>query len=251
MEKTQCQYTHCRNMIQQVPGNHRRRLYCSDSCKQSAFRERIMQREKEAREAAIRARWDGFQHDTQQILERVMLVCGQALHGEEESLMKQLAEAIRAEQTQPTPERKPSTKMTKANMRELEQARADLLRLYQENARASEEIHQLVELTHDLQLDLGGQLGAARYRIAELEQQLAHPVMLSDLLFELGTQLDYPEFWFDSPQWKVSAAIPKGQEYWQRFCERAAAMEVRAAYEAAQQRIKERGKEGEQLQAAS
>jgi hypothetical protein len=101
MEETQCQYTHCRNIVQQQPGNHRRRLYCSDSCKQSAFRERVTQREKEAREAAIRERWDGFQPDTQQLLERVMQVCSEVLHGAEESLMQRLAEAIKAEQAQP------------------------------------------------------------------------------------------------------------------------------------------------------
>src|SRR6266568_4990461 len=101
MEETQCQYGPCRNIVQQVPGNHRRRLYCSDSCKQSTFRERVMQREKEAREAAIRERWDGFQPDTQQLLERVMQICNQALHGEEANLMKRLAEAIKAEQNQP------------------------------------------------------------------------------------------------------------------------------------------------------
>lgn len=246
MEETQCQYTHCRNMVQQVPGNHRRRLYCSDSCKQSAFRERVMQREKEAREAAIRKRWDGFQHDTQQLLERVMQVCGKALHGAEESLMTRLAEAIRTEQGQAKheePERKPGARMTKADMRELEQARADVLRLYQERAREQEEFHQLYEQLQGLQLDLG----VARHRITELEQ---HPIMLSDLLFKLGTQLDYPELWFHSAQWKERAAIPKGNEYWQRFCERAAAMEVKAAYEAAQQRVKELKKEGEQLRAA-
>jgi hypothetical protein len=249
MEETQCQREHCHNTIQQVPGNHRRRLYCSDTCKQQAFRERKQQHDQEKRQAAIRERWSGFRPDTQQVLETVMVVCSEALYGKEENLMTRLAEAIRAEQSQPAqtqhedPKRKPSAKMTKADTRELEQARADILRLYQERAREQEVFHQLYEQLQDLSLDLG----AARHRIAELEE---HPVMLSDLLFALGAQLDYPEFWFDSPQWKVSAAIPKGREYWQRFCERAAAMEVKAAYEAAQQRVSELKKEGEQLRAA-
>lgn len=46
-------------------------------------------------------RWAGLQPHTQEILEIVMQVCGQALHGSEESLMKRLAEAIKAEQAQP------------------------------------------------------------------------------------------------------------------------------------------------------
>ena len=104
MEETQCQYRFCHRPIQQKPGNHRRRLYCSDSCKQSAFRERLIQHEKEARETTIREHWDGFQPETQQLLERIMQVCNQALHGEEANLMKLLAEAIKAEQVQPIQE---------------------------------------------------------------------------------------------------------------------------------------------------
>ncbi len=104
MEETQCQYRFCHRPIQQKPGNHRRRLYCSDSCKQSAFRERVMQRQQEAREDAMRERWAGLQPHTQEILEAVMQVCSQALHGSEENLIKRLATAIRAEQTQPTQE---------------------------------------------------------------------------------------------------------------------------------------------------
>lgn len=104
MEETRCQYRFCRRPIQQKPGNHRRRLYCSDSCKQSAFRERVTRREQEAREAAIRERWDGFQPDMQQLLEHIMQVCNQTLHGKEEDLMKRLAEAIKAEQVQPAQE---------------------------------------------------------------------------------------------------------------------------------------------------
>jgi hypothetical protein len=249
MEETQCQYKSCHNPVKQTPGNHRKRLFCSDTCKQKAHRNRKSQREQEARQAAIRERWAGLQPNTQELLERVMQVCSQALYGKEENLMQLLAEAIRTEQGQPIQTRheelegKPSAKMTKADMQELEQAHAGLLRLHQERAREQEVFHQLYEQLQNLQIDLG----AARHRIAELEQ---HPVMLSDLLFELGAQLDYPELWFHSVQWKERAAIPKGQEYWQRFCERAAAMEVKAAYEAAQQRVKELKKEGEQLQAA-
>lgn len=57
--------------------------------------------------------------------------------------------------------------LAKGERQELEQARADLLRLYQERARGNEEIHRLSELVYDLQRDLG----AARHRIAELESE--------------------------------------------------------------------------------
>ena len=240
----------------EIARGHRARRYCSDTCKQRVYQQRKAEKENEARRARLCATYPDFGKETidlldgfaalknQEMVERIAAAI--AREGEErkqgleqvqrrfreyvcmtnERLGEQAGELAKLRQ-----ERERTTK-TSADTRELEQARADLMRLYQERAREQEDMHQLYERAQDVQL----YVGAARYRIAELEQQAARPVLLGDVLFELGGTLGYPELWFESPGWE-RAKMLKGRDSWQRFCERAAALEVKAAYEVARRKI--------------
>jgi len=38
--ETECAREYCHNVIQQVPGVHRQRKYCSDGCRMEAYRDR-------------------------------------------------------------------------------------------------------------------------------------------------------------------------------------------------------------------
>jgi hypothetical protein len=252
-EQARCEECGC--PVETIRG-HRPRRYCSDSCKQSAYQTRRAQKETEARRARLCATYPDFSEKTIDLLDGFAALDNQKMVGRiattitaevegwqqgldqvqqcfnayvamtNERVGEQVGELAKLRQEQ---ERK--TKAT-SDTKELEQARADLLRLYQERARGQEEIHRLYELAQELQMHLG----AARHRIAELEQQAACPVLLGDVLFEFGGTLGYSELWFEVPGWE-RAKILKGRDSWQRFCERAAALEVKAAYEVAKQRI--------------
>jgi chemotaxis regulatin CheY-phosphate phosphatase CheZ len=256
-EQARCE--ECDRPIERVRG-HRARRYCSDTCKQKAYQSRQAQKEVEARRVRLRAICPDLEElaielldelagvNNHELAQRVVAAIARQMEYRQQGL-EQVQERFRAyvettnervgnlcgelAQCRRELERKPHMRMTRPEFRELEQAREDLLRLYQERAREQEEIHRLYELAQDYQRDLG----AARNRIAELEQQAARPVHIGDLLFELGAQLNYPELWFSSPEWKESARILVGREYWRRFCERGAVLEVRAAYEVAKQRV--------------
>ena len=259
LPEVQAHCKECGKPIAIVRG-HRVRRYCNDVCRQKAYQSRQAQKEVEARRARLRTICPDLEElaielldelageNNHELAQRVATAIARQMEYRQEGL-DQVQERFRAyveitnerisnlcgelAECRHELERKPHMRMTRPEFRELEQARADVLMLRQARAREQEELHQLVELSRDLQL----QLGAARNRITELEQQPARLILLGDLLFELGGMLNYPEFWFESPQWKVRAAIPAGCVYWERFCERAAAMEVRAAYEVAKQRV--------------
>lgn len=189
--ETLCQNPTCRHTLQQIPGGHRRRLYCDDTCRQQAFRAR--QVAEQGRQCAEQVKtWGSFQPATIDYLVSMFVFGGQeqeagarklaALIREEQGGLHELQERYRAyvartnerlealtgELAAARQERERSAKpkpLAKSERQELEQARADLLRLYQERARGSEEIHRLSELAHEL----GAKLGAARNRITELE----------------------------------------------------------------------------------
>jgi hypothetical protein len=226
-----------------VVKGHRTRRYCSDSCKQKFYHGRKAENENEARRLQLCATYPDFGKETidlldgfaalknQEMVERIAVAI--AREGEErkqglEQVQRRFEEYTRmtnerlgeqaGELAKLRQERERKTKRS-AGTRELEQARADLMRLYQERAREQEAIHRLYERAQDVQLHVG----AARYRIAEREQQAARPVLLGDVLFELGGTLGYPELWFESPGWE-RAKILKGRDSWQRFCERAAVL---------------------------
>ncbi len=65
IEQTQCDGPNCDNLINQQPGGHRRRRFCSDDCKQRAYRDR----QGERRQREIRERWADFSPETQQYLD--------------------------------------------------------------------------------------------------------------------------------------------------------------------------------------
>jgi hypothetical protein len=184
---------------------HRTREYCDDVCRQAARRSR--------QEVARRCQcveqvegWGTFLPATVAYLANLLLSGNE----EGEKAARRLAGIVQAEQgelaqlqerfrqyvavtnerletltgelaaARQQRERSPRPKpLMKGERQELEQARADLLRLYQERARQSEEIHRLVELTRDLQMHLG----AARNRIADLESKRdsqAEPLCLDE-----------------------------------------------------------------------
>lgn len=218
----------CHESIAIVPG-HRRRVYCSDSCKQRAYLEREAQKIRETRRSQLRTTYPDFSEETIDLLDSFAAMgnyatvehLAAAIVGEVERTTAQLQSKIERQRA----------RIDKQNQQhhnrasELEQARADLTRLYQERAHEQEEIHQLTLRVHEL----AAKIQAAKRRIEELEQAPARPVMLADLLFEMGRERGFPQLWFpvDGSQHKII----EGEVYWQRFCDRAAAMDVKAAYE--------------------
>lgn len=154
MDEPICQYKHCGRPIVVTPG-HRPRAYCDDRCKVAAFRMRQEQAERERHMAEVRAQFGGYSDATLHLLDSIMQYSGI-------ELAQRVALAINAEVGSHKPK---GAKATNRDVQELEQARADLRRLYQSQAREQEEIHRLYVLAQDLQTSLG----AARNRIAELE----------------------------------------------------------------------------------
>lgn len=65
IEQTQCDGPGCDNLINQQPGGHRRRRFCTDDCKQRAYRDRREERHQQE----IRERWADFSPETQQYLD--------------------------------------------------------------------------------------------------------------------------------------------------------------------------------------
>jgi hypothetical protein len=253
-------------------------------CKQKAYQSRQVHKDVAGRRAQLCAIYPDWGQETIGLLDGFAAVKNQ-------EMVECIAAAITAEVERGTQQLSGKVERQRARIdkqnwqhqnraNELEEARADLLRLRQERAREQEEIHDLSELAQAQQMHLR----AGRERITNLEtegvqqermmreqaetgrdqvqqrfkeyvsmtnerlsqlsgelaqlrqerERAARPVMLGDLLFELGRKLGYPELWFESPEWKEQAKVMKGREYWHRFCERAAAWEVKAAYEAAQ-----------------
>ncbi len=61
----------CEKPLEQLPGGHRRRVYCSELCRQQAYRTRIVQREKERCELrliSLHERIQRYSAETQQRL---------------------------------------------------------------------------------------------------------------------------------------------------------------------------------------
>lgn len=232
----------CHTPISLAKG-HRPRRYCSDSCKQRAYLEREAHTRREARMARLRADYPAFSQETLDLLDgfaalgnhEIVERIAQAIVQEQRSLSNELARPRQHHQRADKPQR-----FTKAEARELEQARADLKRLSQERSREVEEFHQLSVLFHEQRI----QLQAAENHIAQLEQT-RRVVMLSDLLYEHGQALDFPELWYASPADDAKQKIIKGEVFWRRFCDRASAQEVKAAYEVAQQLTSNRHGAGE------
>lgn len=79
----------CPNPIEVIPG-HRRRLYCSDTCKQRAYLERETQKSKATRLAQLRASYPDFSEATLEMLDSFLAV------GNEE-MVERLAATITGE----------------------------------------------------------------------------------------------------------------------------------------------------------
>jgi len=70
---------------------------------------------------------------------------------------------------------------------------------------------------------------------AELERRPL--TSIADALMELGEQLNYCKLDFATPSWKVPAVLWPGRDSWQRFAERAPALDVKGAYESAMRAV--------------
>jgi len=73
-----CAYEHCQRPIEAVPGGHRRREYCNDTCRQAAYRLR-KQREQREQPAEVSRIWTKYQSPRLcAVLERVRREQGEA-----------------------------------------------------------------------------------------------------------------------------------------------------------------------------
>lgn len=170
-----CKYRHCGAPLEQKPGG-RKREYCNDTCRQAEHRARQADAVKLAAVQEVE-RWGKFLPAT------VDQLAGYIAAGCRDTA-RQLADIILAEQ-QASRRQKP---MGKADLAELEQARADLLQLRKENNRASEEIHRWVERCKDLKMDLS----TAQHKIKDLESQAGQSGRGSDQVRDLYQgSLDY------------------------------------------------------------
>lgn len=61
----------CQKPIEQVPGNHRKREYCGNTCKQTDFRKRERLKERERKQAKLRERWGDLLPETLQQLDLI------------------------------------------------------------------------------------------------------------------------------------------------------------------------------------
>ena len=96
--ETTCVY--CGRKIVEIQGGHRKRQYCSDGCRQAAYRQRkneekfLQSRETEQQAIAeLRKRWPDFSWATWHFLQTVCRPLG-------ESFMEQVAKVINEERTQ-------------------------------------------------------------------------------------------------------------------------------------------------------
>jgi hypothetical protein len=103
MEEVLCARPFCRKGVPQMPG-HRKRLYCSDACKQEAYRERLREKKWEERKERIRQRVEAEQKVREEMHARWALFSWQTIYflyelrdplGEQK--VAQLAEIIRQE----------------------------------------------------------------------------------------------------------------------------------------------------------
>lgn len=151
---TACQREGCQHQVEQQAGQHRRRRYCSNRCKQLAYRERVKQNQAREQQARVRARWGDLLPETLSILERIL-----ASFGEETT--HQIAEAIAAEKQRcdvggnqcPAAAREDESRL-------LEQAQARLVDLEQQLSR----YRQIVDLDERKHLEqqllaIGEQIG--------------------------------------------------------------------------------------------
>lgn len=69
---TRCQREGCHHLVAQVPGNHRQRQYCSDSCKQSDYRRRDKEKQFAQRQAELREHWVDFLPETLEQLDLLL-----------------------------------------------------------------------------------------------------------------------------------------------------------------------------------
>jgi hypothetical protein len=90
-EPTYCAYEHCQRPIEVIPGGHRRKEYCNDTCRQAAHRLR-RQREQRERHAEMNRIWTKYQSP------RLCAVLERVRREQEEAALMRLIVAIDEEQ---------------------------------------------------------------------------------------------------------------------------------------------------------
>jgi hypothetical protein len=194
----ECKREGCHNLVEQVPGNHRRRQYCSDICKQMDYRRRSREKSLSQRQAELRQRWGDLLPETLEDLSGILAALG-------EEVAQRIAAAIATEKQQ----------VTIAGKERLEEAEV-----------VDEEDQDLLEQAQARLADLEQQL--ERYRhIVDLDDRRC----LEQQLLDIGEQIGYRSF---LPADHL-VAIGSGLEFWRSFAETAddetlAAAIVRARY---------------------
>ncbi len=72
-----CKREGCHYLVEQVPGSHRRRQYCSDTCKQSDYRQRAREKQLARRQAELRERWGDLLPETLEQLDSMLRKLGE------------------------------------------------------------------------------------------------------------------------------------------------------------------------------
>jgi len=90
-----CKREGCGNLVEQAPGSHRLRRYCSDTCKQSDYRRRAREKLLAQRQAELRERWGDLLPETLEQLDIMLRELG------EEAVQRMVATIV-AEKQQAT-----------------------------------------------------------------------------------------------------------------------------------------------------
>ncbi len=72
-----CKREGCDNLVEQAPGSHRPRQYCSDTCKQSDYRQRAKEKLLAQRQAKLRERWGDLLPETLEQLDIMLRELGE------------------------------------------------------------------------------------------------------------------------------------------------------------------------------
>lgn len=155
----------CQKPIKQIPGNHRKREYCCNTCKQTDFRKRERLRDLERKRAKLRERWGNLLPETLMQLDLITQYMSQ-------EAAERVAATIAAEKGRPVPRLTSEAAHERARLHGyldgsyLESTQRLFVRVIQvgqvEPGELREVIHQERGAAHD----------RLRQRIAELEHEV-------------------------------------------------------------------------------
>lgn len=179
----------CHKLLEQIPGNHRKREYCGNTCKQTDFRKRKRLEDLERQQAHLRECWGGLLPETLTLLDTIMQSMSQ-------EVAEQTAAAIVAEKQRPVSLLSWEEAEARARLHNylndgwyLESTQRLFIRLFQTGQIAPSEVREAIN--HE-RSSLQGQLVARDQATNDAEIEQRHR-QLGQLLIECGKRLKYQE----------------------------------------------------------